>query len=177
MGPAEKVFAWIDETAVIPGVYQDCPANIIWKYKDGKKYGSFDISYGKDLYVGSDYYSCDERMEITGSRGVLWVTRCTATMIPELAPVIVYKDGKTKEFWDMPTDWAESFKNCTRDFIDAIKNDREPKLSGERGREVLKFALATLDSSNKKCEIYLDSYEDRAPMKRKGFFGIFNKKK
>ena len=39
---------------------------------------------------------------------------------------------------------AESFKNCTLDLIDAVKNNREPVLSGEQGREVLKFALCTM---------------------------------
>ena len=36
-------------------------------------------------------------MEITGTRGVLWVTRCTGTMLPEVAPVLMYRDGKLHE--------------------------------------------------------------------------------
>jgi len=178
LGDVEKVNAWIDYTSVIPGVYQDSPATIMWKQKNSKVYGVFDITNAADMYVESKYYTCDERMEITGSRGIIWVTRCTATLMPKVAPVIMYRDGKMYEYSDMPTDWADSFKNCTKDFIDAIKNDREPVLSGERGREVLKFALAALDSSEKKQEIYLDSYEDKALKKQKGLLGMFfNRKK
>lgn len=178
LGEVEKVNAWIDYTPVMPGIYQDSPATIMWKHKGNKVYGVLDISSSKDMYVESKYYTCDERMEITGSRGIIWVTRCTATLMPSVAPVIMYRDGKLTEYWDMPTDWGDSFRNCTIDFIDAIKNNREPVLSGERGREVLKFALAALDSSAKKQEIYLDCYEDKALLKKKGFFSIFfNKKK
>lgn len=179
LGDVEKVNAWIDYTPVLPGVYQDSPATIMWKHKDSKVYGVFDVSCSKDMYIQSKYYTCDERMEITGSRGIIWVTRCTATLLPDVAPVVMYKDGKLTEFWDMPCDWQDSFTNCTIDFIEAIRDNREPVLSGERGREVLKFALAAIDSSSKKKEIYLDSYEDKELLKKRGFLSIFfgNKKK
>jgi len=75
----------------------------------------------------------------------------------------------------MPADWADSFINSTHDFIDALKNDREPILSGARGREVLKFSLAAMDSAKQGKEIYLDEYEDKKLQKRKGFFGAFGK--
>jgi predicted dehydrogenase len=127
------------------------------------------------MYIESKYYCCDERMELTGSRGVLWITRCTATMMPTVAPVVMYRDGKVTEYWDMPADWGDSFINSTHDFIDALKHDREPVLSGERAKEVLKFSLATMDSAKKNTEVHLDSYEDKALKKRKGFFGAFGK--
>ncbi len=172
-GDVEKVSAWIDSTAVLPGIFQDCPATIMWKHKSGKQYGIMDIVSSKDMFIGSKYYCCDERMEITGSRGVIWVTRCTATMMPTVAPVVMYKDGKVTEYWDMPADWGDSFKNSTLDFIDALKYNREPVLSGERAREVLKFSLATIESANKSKEVFLDKYEDRKLPKRKGFFRAF----
>jgi predicted dehydrogenase len=169
LGDVEKVVAWIDETPVMPGVYNDVPAVIMWKHKDKKVYGVWDIMSSDDMYVESKYYTCDERMEITGSRGIIWVTRCTATMLPNVAPVVMYRDGKLTEFWDMKHDWADSFEASTRDFVDAIKNDREPVLSGERGKEVLKFALAAVDSSRKNAEVYLDSYTDKPLKKKHGF--------
>jgi|AGTN01.3.fsa_nt_gi Predicted dehydrogenases and related proteins len=172
LGEAEKVFAWIDETKVLAGLTQDAPAVVVWKYKDKKVYGVWDITSSEGLYIKGKYYNCDERMEITGSRGVLWLTRCTASMLEDVAPLIMYKDGKITEYRDIPSDWQDAFINSTRDFIDAIKNDREPVLSGERGREVLKFALAALDSSAGKREIYLDSYEDKPLPKKKSFISL-----
>lgn len=175
LGGVEKVTAWIDSTQVMPGIYQDCPATIMWKHKSGKIYGVMEIVDSKDMYVQSKYYTCDERMEITGSRGIIWVTRCTGALIPSAAPVVMYRDGKLTEYRDMPVDWGESFKNSTLDFIDAVKNNREPVLSGESGREVLKFSLAAIDSSEKKQEVYLDCYEDKQLKKKKGILHILGK--
>jgi predicted dehydrogenase len=160
LGAVEKVSAWIDATEISPGVYKDAPAVLMWKHKDKKVYGIWDILRSEDMYVQSKYYTCDERMEITGSRGVIWVTRCTASMLPDVAPVVMYRDGKLSEYWDMPHDWADAFIGSTHDFIDCIKEDREPFLSGEQGKEVLRFALAAIDSSEKKQEVYLEKYRD-----------------
>lgn len=177
LGDVEKVTAWIDETPVLPGVYNDVPAVIMWKHKNRKLYGVWDIMSSDEMYVQSQYYTCDERLEITGSRGIIWVTRCTACMLPGVAPVVMYRDGKLTEFWDVKHDWADSFEASTRDFVDAVKNNREPVLSGERGREVLKFALAAIDSSNKRQEVYLDSYEDRPLKKKRGLIGMMLSKR
>ena len=172
LGEVEKVFAWIDKTQIIPGIYNDSPANIMWKHKcDRPLYGAWDIVMSDEMYVQSKYYTCDERVEITGSRGVLWVTRCTATMMPEVAPVVLYRDGKLTEYWDMRHDWADSFEASTRDFTRAAARDEPPTLTGEQGREVLKFALAAIDSSAQKREIYLDSYEDKPAPKKRGLLG------
>jgi predicted dehydrogenase len=147
MGDVEKVFSWIDKTDVIPGVfYEDAPAMITWKYKDAKKYGFMDITFSKDMYINTDYYVCDERVEVTGTKGVLWVTRCTAKML-QIPTLIIYKDGRTTSYEGLRDDWADSFIDSTKDFIDCIKNDRDPKLTGEEGREVLRFVLAGLKSS------------------------------
>ena len=159
MGDVEKVFAWIDRTEVIPDVfYEDAPAMIMWKYKDAKKYGFLDITYSKDLYINTNYYSCDERVEITGTKGIIWITRCTGKML-EVPSLIVYKDGQTTNYNDLRDDWSDSFIDSTKDFVDAIVNDRAPVLSGEDGREILRFALAAVESSKQKREIYLDELE------------------
>lgn len=175
MGDVEKVAAFIDATPVLPGVYEDCPAVITWKHKSGRQYGVFEFLDSKDMYIQSKYYTCDERVEITGSRGIIWITRCTATMMPMVPPVIMYRDGKLHEYWDMPTDWGDSFKNSTIDFVEAIRDDREPVLSGEKGREVLKFALAAIDAAKKECVVYLDQYEDKKLKKKRGILGIFGR--
>ena len=171
LGDVEKVNAWIDKTPIYPGLYNDVPAVVMWKHKDKKLYGVWDITNSDEMYIESKYYTCDERVEITGSRGVLWVTRCTASLLPGVAPVLMYRDGKLTEFWDLKYDWADSFEASTRDFIDAVKNMREPILSGEKGRAVLKFALAALDSSEKKQEVYLDNYVDKPLAKKRGILG------
>ena len=159
LGTVEKVTAWIDETPVIPGVNQDLPAVIMWKYADKKVYGVWDITSAPEMYVKGKYYTCDERMEVTGTRGVLWLTRCSAEMLEDVAPVVLYRDGKITQYWDVPHDWQDAFIHSTQDFIESIRDGREPLLSGERGREVLAFALAAISSSQQKKEIYINELE------------------
>ncbi len=171
-GAVEKVNAWIDQTTVVGGITQDCPAVIMWKYQDKKLYGVWDITSSEEMYIQSKYYTCDERMEITGSRGVLWLTRCTATLQPNIAPVLMYKDGKVTEFWEEPNDWQDSFSGNTHNFIDSVLYGKVPVLSGECGREVLRFALAAIESSRKGETVYLDNYKDKCVPKKKGFFKV-----
>jgi len=171
LGDVEKVTAWIDETPVIPGIYNDCPAVVMWKHRDRPLYGVWDIMSSDKMYIHSDYYTCDERVEITGDRGVIWVTRCTATLMPDVAPVVMYRDGQVTQFWDMKYDWADSFEASTRDFVEALRDHREPALSGEQGREVLKFALAAVDSGRAHREVMLDEYEDKPVAKRRRLLG------
>jgi predicted dehydrogenase len=175
LGDVEKVMAWIDETPVLPGVYNDSPAVVMWKYKDRKLYGVWDITGSDKMYIESNYYTCDERVEITGSRGIIWVTRCTATLLPHVAPVLMYRDGQLTELWDMKHDWADSFEASTRDFVEAVRYDREPELSGHTGREVLKFALATVESARRDGPVRLDEYEDKPVPKKRGLLrGVFS---
>ncbi len=171
-GAIEKVTAWIDTTPVLAGICQDCPAVVMWKYRDKKLYGTWDITASDDMYIQSKYYTCDERMEITGSRGVLWLTRCTATLLPDVAPIVMYRDGKLTEFWEEKNDWQDSFIGSTHDFIDAIKDNREPVLSGAVGKEVLKFALAAIDSAKNNRTVFLNEYLDKAIPKKKGILGM-----
>lgn len=160
MGDVEKVKAWIDYTDVIKGLFtEDAPAMIMWKYKNAKRYGVMDVTYSKDMYIESDYYGCDERVEITGTKGVLWITRCTAKML-DIPTLIVYKDGETKEYNGLRDDWADSFIDSTKHFIKAIINDETPSLTGEEGREVLRFALAALKSADLGRELTLDEMEE-----------------
>lgn len=177
-GRVEKVHAMIDETPVVGNITQDCPAVVMWKYADKKLYGVWDITSSDEMYIQSKYYTCDERMEVTGSRGVLWLTRCTATLLPDVAPVVMYKDGKVTEFWEEPNDWQDSFRCCTHDFIDAINENREPVLSGEAAREVQRFALAAIESGREGKTVWLTNYADReAPQQRSLLMQLLQKRK
>ena len=80
-------------------------------------------------------------------------------MLEDVAPVVLYRDGKITQYWDVPHDWQDAFIHSTQDFIESIRDGREPLLSGERGREVLAFALAAISSSQQKKEIYINELE------------------
>lgn len=159
LGEVEKVFAWVGGKEVLPEIAVDAPGVVAWKYATEKDiYGVCDELLCNELHIESDYYAIDERLEVTGERGVIWVTKWTADML-KIPPVILYRDGRVTTYDDMKQDWADSFRDSTHHFIEAVKNDTEPVLSGERGREVLKFSLAMLKSAREGREVFLDEFE------------------
>ncbi len=145
MGKAEEVHAWIGCTEIAPGEYLDAPAIVSWKFADNR-YGSLEAVFSPELVLDTEHYAQDDRVEITGSKGVIWVTRGHGKMM-DLPPVVMYKDRQTRSFSDMPVGWEHSFINSTRHFIDAYFAGEPPSLTGEEGREVLQFALAAQESA------------------------------
>ena len=145
MGKAEAVHAWIGCTEVAPGEYLDAPAIVSWKFADNR-YGSLEAVFSPELVLDTEHYAQDDRVEITGSKGVIWVTRGHGKMM-DAPPVVMYKDRQTRSFSDMPVGWEHSFINSTRHLIDAYFAGKPPSLTGEEGREVLQFALAAQESA------------------------------
>lgn len=156
MGEVEKVYAWIDSTEILPGVFLDAPAVIMWKYKGKGKYGMMDGTYSPEMEINSKYYASDNRVEITGSKGYIWVTRCTGQLI-DIAPLILYRDRRVTCFDNIEKEWEASFINSTNNFINCILKDEEPRLSGEEGKKVLQFALAVHKSARNHREVAPDS--------------------
>ncbi|MFX1427234.1 MAG: Gfo/Idh/MocA family protein [Promethearchaeota archaeon] len=147
----EKVYSWIDRKIM------DLPAYLMWKYKTPEealvqKYGSMEYNYLPDMYLPSLYYDEDDFIALTGSKGVMWINQATAggnvMSESEIFPAIaIFRDGRIESYSDMERDWKYSFINSTKNFIDVIKNDGIPVLTGEQGKYVMKFALAALKSS------------------------------
>ena len=96
--------------------------------------------------MDTNHYAQDDRIEITGTKGVIWITRGHGHMM-DVPPVIMYKDRKTYTYSDMPVGWEHSFINSTRHFIDAYFKGEPPSLTGEQGRDILQFALAAQESA------------------------------
>ncbi|MDA3957885.1 Gfo/Idh/MocA family oxidoreductase, partial [Oceanispirochaeta sp.] len=124
MGDIDRVSAWIDSADGIV----DCPANIIWKYKDGIKYGSCDYTHCWDMDMPSDYYANDEWFEITGSKGIILVNRATGLL--RTGPALSHFNGsKWNHYEDLESDWSSGFRNATYNFINAMKGREAPLLT------------------------------------------------
>lgn len=155
MGEVEKVHAWIDS---VDGSI-DCPAVISWKYSGGPRYGTCDYAHGTDLEIPSDYYACDEWFEVTGSRGIVMVNRCTGKL-SDAAPVRVFSGGTWKDHRGVDTDWASGFKRAVDNFVDAAAGRAAPSLSAERGRSVLAMDLAIQESARSGRAVDLEGFSD-----------------
>jgi len=148
-GPVEKVFAWIDQTPVkeaVGIVKIDAPAMIIFQFKASHRYGQLDIEHTPGMRIYSDYYADDDRIEVIGEKGILFINRYTAKTI-DLPPLMLFKDGKTTPVSVDGVEWHDSFIATTADFIDKLKTSGQPRLDGPTGKAVLQFTLAALQSA------------------------------
>ena len=145
-GPVKEVRAWIGVTEVIPGIELDAPTTVIWAHESGVR-GVWDVTLAIDMYLRSDYYTNDERWEVTGQRGFARVNRCTGRGIQEPS-FEKYLDGEMRSFHALDDDWASSFRDSGRHWIDALRTGRGPLLWGaEEALDVLRLALAAYESN------------------------------
>jgi predicted dehydrogenase len=154
-GPVEKVFAWIDQTPVkeAAGIVKiDAPAMIAFKYKAAHRYGQFDIEYTPNMRIISDYYADDDRIEIIGDKGILFINQYTTKTV-DLPALMLFKNGKTTPVPVTGTDWQDSFTAATVDFIEKLGSGGQPRLDGPTGKAVLQFTLAAIQSARSGKEI------------------------
>ncbi len=158
-GPVEKVFAWIDQTQVkeAGGIVKiDAPAMIMFQYKASHCYGQLDIEYTPHMRIFSDYYADDDRIEVIGEKGILFINRYTARTV-DLPELMLFKDGKTTPVPVEGVEWHEGFIAATRDFIEKLKTGGRPNLDGPTGKAVLQFTLAALQSAETGLEVKPES--------------------
>ncbi len=162
LGPVEKVAAWMDRSEIVPGsgIFVNAPATVMWKYRNIKRaYGVMDVAMAPELQIDTRHYADESRLEITGTRGIIFVNRCTGKL-QNRPPLELYRDGVTTSFEHIRCDWDYSFVKATHDLIDSLEKGVQPKLSGAEGRAVLEFTLAACESAEKEKQVVLSSFSD-----------------
>jgi len=148
-GPVEKVFAWIEQTPVkeAAGIVKiDAPAMIMFQYKASRCYGQLDIEYTPKMRIFSDYYADDDRIEVVGDKGIIFINRYTTKTV-DLPPLMLFKDGKTTPISVEGVEWHDSFIATTQALIEQLKGGGPARLDGPAGKAVLQFTLAALQSA------------------------------
>ena len=168
LGEVERVSAWIDS---LDGII-DSPAVFHWKYKGQIAYGSCDFVHCPEMEMPSDYYANDEWLEITGSKGIIVIPRCTG-QIRQGPGVRLFSQGKWQEFDTVETDWASGFVGAAANFRDTIQGEAKPMLSGEQARDILRLSLAMARSATDRREIYPEELD--SPWGR--FYSLWQQKK
>jgi len=153
--PVRSVQAWAGGYRIYKVIkVSDMPAVVIYKTKSSAKYGLWNLSVGPKLPIRSDYYGCDEFVEIQGSKGIIFINGCTGNMFEGCGcggpggPGLYWIDSEGEWHGDceMETNWKWGFINSSKHFIEAIKNDTEPILSGKDAREILQITLGIVKS-------------------------------
>lgn len=147
MGPAEEVHAWISETPRRGGGIIDAPGIVSWKFPNDR-YGNLELVYSPDLEIVSVHYPQDDRLELTGTAGVITINRGHGHIV-EGPALLLHANGREEgfSFPDAELGWEASFIHSTRHWIESLRNGTPPHLTGAEGREVLRFTMAAQRSA------------------------------
>ncbi len=160
LGQPAEVHAWIGSTFVL-SFELDSPSLVSMRYESGAV-ASLEVVYSQELLIqGTEHYAQDDRMEITGTKGVVWVNRGHG-QIGDVPPVVSYADGRI-ETYQCPTGWEQSFIGATRSLLDAIASGRQPILTPAEGRDVLAAALAAQQSAKEGTVVPVPGPVGRSP--------------
>lgn len=159
LGRLENIYAYLDELSFEQYGFSWEYAGIIgWKHLGKRCYGVLCTHLGSPEFIQSEGGSIfDDRIEITGSDGYLWIRGCEGRIM-ESPPLQLLKKNKLKNFSDIKTGYAAGFNEMTRHFIDSLLNDTPPRFTGEDGKRILKIILSAYESAKEKRLIDL-TYE------------------
>ena len=160
LGQPADVHAWIGSTYVL-SFELDSPSLVSMRYQSGA-IANLEVVYSQELLIEETaHYAQDDRMEITGTRGVIWVNRGHGR-IGGSPPVVSYADGNV-ETYECETGWEHSFIGATRSLLDTIATGRDPVLTLAEGRDVLAAALAAQRSAETGSSVGVEAPIGRSP--------------
>ncbi len=158
MGPVERVHSFVSKEKDGRVAYSGSPAMISWVHEkrasDGTpRFGSWQSTWSKDLLVRSKTYAGSGTVEVTGTKGIIWVNNLTGDLMGEPA-VSLYRDGTVRHFSDLNQDDGNSFARGGRAFTKAIVDgEMRPRLTPEYARGVMTFTLAIIKSAQEGREM------------------------
>ena len=124
----------------------EMPSVATWKYAGVDRLAVIEYAGASEMPMRTRYYPADEFMEVIGSKGVLWVTRCTGEML-DMPPVVLHL-GDESVSYHLSMDWIEGFNGAAADFVDGILEGRQPMMDVRFSEEVLRAILAMYRSSD-----------------------------
>lgn len=163
--PIRSVSAAIDRRADTASAVEDL-ALVRLEFDDG--YGLINMAWGEG----------PGGIEITGTRGrilVFYKNFGTCPFMPVDQIYVVTRDRVMTPHLDRPVDYTtffrQTFQPLVRDFIESIKEGREPIASAEAGKRALEAVLGCYESAALERVVYLPLPSDD-PVYRSGVAGL-----
>ena len=145
MGEPEEVHAFIGHSETTDRSWIDAPSMVTFRFP-GNRVGSLEVVHSPEMEIVTRHYAQDDRVEITGTRGVIWINGGHGRL-GNAAPLALYRDGTLTEFRDVETGWEQSFVLSTRHYLEVLTRGGTPVLTAREARQVLRFALAATESA------------------------------
>ncbi|MHA1340437.1 MAG: Gfo/Idh/MocA family protein [Promethearchaeota archaeon] len=165
----DSVLAWQGKQKIKGLISLDTPCVIVYSCKTKYKYGTWNVSIHEFTPMKNLYYACDEIVDIIGSSGHIIVPGCTGSLYEyceeggiKAGVHWVGKDGIWHSDTEIDTDWATSFINCSRAFIEGLRNNSDNiELTPKEARYILQIGLAIISSiRNNFREVKLKEIKD-----------------
>ena len=119
---------------------------MVWEHENGLR-ATLDITLAIDTYWKSEFYSCDERVEVTCAQGFVRCNRISAAGKQEPS-LEVYKDGEVRSFHTLEDGGDAGFVGQAQHFVDVMRGrTTDVVMDGATARLVLEALLAALESS------------------------------
>jgi predicted dehydrogenase len=157
---------WIGEIGEVSAIVtrgedfiMETPSVATWRFKDRDCLGIVDYTYAPEMTIRGRYVRVDEFFEIHGSRGIIWVTRCSGEML-DLPPVQVIRGTETVSY-QVPMDWRLGFDGAAADFVDGVLDGRQPAQDVHAARHRLPVSLAIYESGRTGHTVRPDSITSR----------------
>ena len=129
-----------------PVIEIDAPTTIVWEHENGIR-GVWDITLAPDLYLRSDYYTNDERWEVTGRAGL----RARQPLHRPRDPAAEPRGLRRRRDARVPRPrrrLGEQLPRLRSALAALAAHRRRPAVwSGEEAVDVLRFALAAYASN------------------------------
>ena len=156
LGRFENIYAYLDELSFEQyGFSWEYAGIVSWKHLGKRCYGVLSTHLGSPEFIQSEGGSIfDDRIEITGSDGYLWIRGCEGKIM-DSPPLQLLKKNKLKSFSNIKTGYAAGFNEMTHHFIDSLLNDEPPRFTGEDGKRILQIILSAYESAKEKRLIYI----------------------
>lgn len=149
--PIEKLRAWCGYKEVIPGIKLDSPADIQY-FTKSNKLGTFQ-TINIDIRVENNFYSCDEVIDIVGSKGLIMIFGGHGELFTKAHESKIKKGVywlNTKYKWQfsdqMNMDIRNSFTVGLTEFIKLLDETTNVKFNLVDAENSLRMGLAIVES-------------------------------
>ncbi|MDA1190028.1 MAG: Gfo/Idh/MocA family oxidoreductase, partial [Chloroflexi bacterium] len=131
-GPIQDITGYITKS---DDFMAEAPAAFTWRYQNGNCLGILEDVSAPEIEIRGKYYQVDDFFEISGSKGIIWVTRCTGELL-DLPPVMVIKGGVCQGI-QVPMDWIDGFNGAAAAFVEAVRTEEQPMMDVAFSKQVL----------------------------------------
>ncbi len=144
---AYRLFGPITEIHAIPGVRDGRGTSVVtWKHEAHTTYGVLEVTFAPGLEIRSAYYPREDNTEISGTAGIIWVTRGCSQMRRE--PTLhIYRGENEFSYGNLKDDWQTAYDNCALYFADCAAKRGNPELYPYRSMLAVTYADAAARSA------------------------------